>query len=149
MAKGLITEATLTGIADAIREKAGTSAAMRPDEMAALIQGITGAKLTYGTVTFAAGSSKNTETITHNLGDIPNIFIMFQIQDGYGSLLNSSNIYVALMPDGVGRTSWATSRGASYQSGGNYFNDITATSIKVTGVSYMRGTYKWISGVAE
>ena len=149
MAKGLVNDSTLTAIANAIREKTETTATMLPSEMAALIQGITGAKLTYGTVTFATGSSKNTETITHNLGDIPNIFIIFATRDGYGSLFNSSNIYVALMPDGVGRTSWATSSGAYYQSGGNYFNDITATSIKVTGISYMRGTYKWISGVAE
>lgn len=40
MSKALITESTLTAIADAIRAKAGTTAAMKPGEMAAAIAAI-------------------------------------------------------------------------------------------------------------
>lgn len=77
MAKGLITQATLTGIADAIRAKAGTSAAMRPDEMAALIQSISGGgKVAFGSVT-PSGSYTTSVTITHNLGVVPNLIAIF------------------------------------------------------------------------
>lgn len=77
MAKGLITEATLTGIADAIREKAGTSAAMRPDEMAALIQSISGGgKVAWGSFT-PTGSYTSSVDITHNLGVVPNLIVIF------------------------------------------------------------------------
>ena len=77
MAKGLITQATLTGIADAIRAKAGTSASMRPDEMAALIQSISGGgKVATGSVT-PHGNFTSRVTITHNLGAVPNFIAIF------------------------------------------------------------------------
>lgn len=77
MAKGLITEATLTGIADAIREKAGTSAAMRPDEMAALIQSISGGgKVAWGSFMPRLSTTTSVD-ITHNLGVVPNLIAIF------------------------------------------------------------------------
>ena len=86
MAKGLITQATLTGIADAIRAKAGTSASMRPDEMAALIQSISGGgKMAFGSVT-PSGNYTQRVTITHNLGAVPNLIAIFaaeKIYSGY------------------------------------------------------------------
>ena len=77
MAKGLITQATLTGIADAIREKTGTSAAMRPGEMAALIQSISGgAKVAWGSFTPRLSTTTSVD-ITHNLGVVPNLIAIF------------------------------------------------------------------------
>lgn len=77
MAKGLITQATLTGIADAIREKAGTSAAMRPDEMAALIQSIScGGKVAWGSFKPKLSTATSVD-ITHNLGVVPNLIAIF------------------------------------------------------------------------
>lgn len=77
MAKGLITQTTLTGIADAIRAKTGTSDAMRPDEMAALIQSISGGgKVAAGSVT-PSGNYTSSVTITHNLGVVPNLIAIF------------------------------------------------------------------------
>lgn len=83
MAKGLITQATLTGIADAIRAKAGTSAVMRPDEMAALIQSISGGgKVAFGSVTPSGNYTRNV-TITHNLGAVPNLIAIFAAEGIY------------------------------------------------------------------
>lgn len=77
MAKGLITEATLTVIADAIREKAGTSAAMRPGEMATLIQSISGgAKVAWGSFMPRLSTTTSVD-ITHNLGVVPNLIAIF------------------------------------------------------------------------
>lgn len=77
MAKGLITDATLTGIADAIREKTGTSAAMRPDEMATLIQSISGGgKVAWGSFTPRLSTTTSVD-ITHNLGVVPNLIAVF------------------------------------------------------------------------
>ena len=97
MAKGLITQATLTGIADAIRAKAGTSAAMRPDEMAALIQSISGGgKVAAGSVT-PSGSYTSTVSITHNLGVVPNLIAIFAAA-GMGSY-NGRLISLFVMPE--------------------------------------------------
>lgn len=83
MAKGLITQATLAGIADAIRAKTGTSAAMRPDEMAALIQSISGGgKVAFGSVT-PSGNHTYRVTITHNLGVVPNLIAIFAAESVY------------------------------------------------------------------
>lgn len=99
MAKGLITQATLTGIADAIRAKAGTSASMRPDEMAALIQSISGGgKVAAGSVT-PSGSYTSSVTITHNLGVVPNLIAIFAAA-GMGSY-NSRLISLYVIPGDV------------------------------------------------
>ena len=99
MAKGIITQATLTGIADAIRAKAGTSASMRPDEMAALIQSISGGgKVAAGSVT-PSGSYTSSVSITHNLGVAPNLIAIFSAE-GMGSIQNRLNS-LFVMPGGV------------------------------------------------
>ena len=77
MAKGLVKDSTLTAIANAIREKTETTATMLPSEMAALIQGISGAKVTYGAVTYSKSNSERSVTIAHGLGEPPNLFVMF------------------------------------------------------------------------
>ena len=99
MEKGLITQATLTGIADAIRSKAGTSASMRPNEMAALIQSISGGgKVAAGSVT-PSGSYTSSVTITHNLGAVPNLIAIFAAA-GMGSY-NGRLISLFVMPEDV------------------------------------------------
>lgn len=76
MAKGLVKDSTLTAIANAIREKTETSATMLPSEMAALIQGITGAKVEYGSKTLAVYQTVSNITINHGLNAIPNLVII-------------------------------------------------------------------------
>lgn len=114
MAKGIITQATLTGIADAIRAKAGTSAAMRPDEMAALIQSISGGgKVAAGSVT-PSGSYTSSVTITHNLGAVPNLIAIFAAA-GMGSY-NGRLISLFVMPEDVYVTEVYYSSSATIQS---------------------------------
>lgn len=97
MAKGLITQATLSGIADAIRAKTGTSDAMRPDEMAALIQSISGGgKVAFGSVT-PSGSYTSSVSITHNLGVAPNLIAIFAAA-GMGSY-NGRLISLFVIPE--------------------------------------------------
>lgn len=147
MAKGLVKDSTLTAIANAIREKTETTATMLPSEMAALIQGITGAKVTYGTVTYSINSADTTATITHGLGETPNLFVMFES----GAPINyRCNILEVLMPDGSLTHFWGGQQGVSY---GNSTIYITITpdaeNVTVKGTSYMRGENKWIAGVVE
>ena len=58
MAKMLINDSTLTAIADAIRAKGGTSAAMIPGEMAALIAAIETSNAKASTGTFTPSGSQ-------------------------------------------------------------------------------------------
>lgn len=61
MAKYVIDGSTLTSIADAIREKAGASGVIVPEQMAAVIAGIVsggGAEMLYGTYTTEAYQGK-------------------------------------------------------------------------------------------
>lgn len=71
----------LINIADAIREKTGTTDGMGIDEMAALIAAIEsgggsdGLQIASGEFTLA--SSISTYTVTHDLGVLPNLFIVY------------------------------------------------------------------------
>ena len=83
MAKYTINDTTLTSIADAIRAKGGTSAALTPAQMAeaiAAIQAGGGGGLVYTTsITPAENNSAATliGTITHNFGEVPTLFIVY------------------------------------------------------------------------
>lgn len=146
MAKGLIKDSTLTAIANAIREKTETTATMLPSEMAALIQGITGAKVAYGTVTYT--DNQNTRTITHGLGVIPNLFIMFSDSPTNYATLSDRCLVNALLPDG--RSMYMTkSRNNVGIYNGTYHTDITATTIKVSVSGYLCMTNTWVAGVVE
>ena len=77
MAKVLVQEESLVTVADAIREKTGTTDALSfptgfVDAVAA-IQAGGGAKIETGTVVPAGTST----SITHNLGETPNVFFWF------------------------------------------------------------------------
>ena len=69
----------LTGIADAIREKKGTTDPINAQnfasEIAAISSGGGGRKTTTGTVTFTEAAVQ--QTITHNLGSVPSCFILY------------------------------------------------------------------------
>lgn len=147
MAKGLVKESTLTAIANAIREKTETTATMLPSEMAALIQGITGAKVTYGTVTYT--DNQNTRTITHGLGVIPNLFIMFSdSSDSNYPTLSDRCLVNALLPDG--RSMYMKKSGSNVGIyNGTYHTDITATTIKVSVSGYICMENTWVAGVVE
>ena len=158
MAKGLITQATLTGIADAIRAKTGTSAAMRPDEMAALIQSISGrGKVAFGSVT-PSGNYTSSVTITHNLGVVPNLIVIF-IAEGIGTL-NNRLVSLFVMPEGVYITEVYSSKSGSIQSTSltnnatnlaKAFPTLTETTLTVksngiqSSIYHYPGKYVWIA----
>lgn len=77
MAKYSIDSATLTGIADAIREKAGTTDSILTSAMADAIASIPeGAKVYTGSL--LVNSITNEISFTHNLGVIPTFVAVFQ-----------------------------------------------------------------------
>lgn len=154
MAKGLVKDSTLTAIANAIREKTGTTGTMLPSEMAALIQGISGTKVTYGEVTYSNVNAISTKTITHNLGETPNLFVMFHAPLASGN--PGYHLYNVLMPD---QSTWIAGSKSGSNLGVYYSNnsdsnpvytDITESTITVE-VSYsvFSGRYIWIAGVVE
>lgn len=76
MANKLYEESSVQAIADAIRAKNGTTTTYKIGEMAAAIGGLeTGGKIYVETVTFT--SQKKQYTINHNLGEKPNFFMAF------------------------------------------------------------------------
>lgn len=151
MAKGLIKDSTLTAIANAIREKTETTATMLPSEMAALIQGITGAKVEYGTKTYST-TVKNI-TINHSLGKIPNLIYLAQVGSPYNNM-SRWTISLIKWPDDT--TRWCTV--SDKQFSGTTFEGDTQTNVykmiraedKVT-VNltnyYFWNTYCWLVGV--
>ena len=144
MANGLIKDSTLTAIANAIREKTETTATMLPSEMAALIQGISGAKVTYGAVTYSKSNSEQSATIAHGLGEPPNLFVMF------ATSVDSTprNILEVLMPDGSKMCIWGRSNSISYDNGLiSPKIEVDAENVIVRSQSYMRGENKWLAGV--
>lgn len=151
MAKGLVKDSTLTAIANAIREKTETTATMLPSEMAALIQGITGAKVEYGTKTYA--TTVNNITIEHNLGKIPNLIYLAQVGSPYNSMRDWT-ISLVKWPDDT--TRWCTV--SDKQFSGMTFEGDTASNVyemiraedKVTvnlNGRYFWDTYCWLVGV--
>ena len=146
MAKGLVKDSTLTAIANAIREKTETTATMLPSEMAALIAGITGAKVAYGTVTYT--DYQSTRTITHGLGVIPNLFIMFSDSSTNYATLSDRCLVNALLPDGRSMYMKKSSSNVGIYNG-TYHTDITATTIKVSVSGYLCMTNTWVAGVVE
>lgn len=162
MAKGLITEATLTGIADAIREKAGTSAAMRPDEMAAKIAGITGtSKMTYGSQTIPTNATtNNTMTIEHDLGLVPNVIYICLVGDNSLGFLNRIMLSVVLWPDGTGSICYVNFKPQfvnlpiNSSTISNYITTLDSTTLTVHSPGdekypLFKNTYYWFAGVKE
>ena len=152
MAKGLIKDSTLTAIANAIREKTETTATMLPSEMAALIQGITGAKFAWGSVTFSSYNAPTTQEITHNIGEIPNLIMFFLA----GNTINENmTISIFLNPDGTGgRFCYYGSGKAQYSNfGANlisaYFPNINDATFTVKPIYGFGTCHYWVAGVVE
>jgi len=90
MAKRSIDDTTLKNIADAIREKAGTSDAMTPAQMAQAIAAIvTGGGTSCVTGRFTVAENKKTVTIAHGLGKVPVGAICCDIGDGSSEAYNT------------------------------------------------------------
>ena len=88
MANKLYEESSVQAIADAIRSKNGTTTKYKIAEMAGAIEGLeTGGKIYVETVTFT--SVKKEYTINHNLGEKPNFFMAFCMDNinSYGTQL--------------------------------------------------------------
>lgn len=151
MAKGLIKDSTLTAIANAIREKTETTATMLPSEMAALIQGITGAKVEYGTKTYSK-IVKNI-TIAHSLGEIPNLIYLAQVGSPYN---NTSNWTISLIKWPDDTTRWCTVSDKQFSgitfegdTQNNVYQMIRAednVTVKLNNY-YFWNTYCWLVGV--
>lgn len=93
MADLVITEkAKLVEIANAIREKAGTSDAMAFDALASTIGDIeVGAKIATGTITPA--STVRSLTATHNLGVPPKLVVLTLFSDEIRTYLDAEGYY--------------------------------------------------------
>lgn len=152
MAKGLVKDSTLTAIANAIREKTETTATMLPSEMAALIQGINGAKFAWGAKTISSSATTST-TITHDLGQTPN-FILFALAGS--TQYSSKQISMVLKPDGGGITCYQTSNTANVQYSNyvanfasSHFPTIDSSTFSVKADYYLGSQYYWVAGVVE
>ena len=80
MAEYMIQDTTLAGIANAIRSKTGGTGVLTPEAMAAAIAGLGGlpgciAKIDGGTYTPSSDVTQ-TLSVNHDLGDVPDFFIM-------------------------------------------------------------------------
>ena len=81
MSQLLIQDSTMTAIADAIREKTGTSEMMSPSQMVNLIKSIEVAGVTRmvsGVITPTSNTTSGT-LITHNLGAEPQAILFFAL----------------------------------------------------------------------
>lgn len=153
MAKGLIKDSTLTAIANAIREKTETTATMLPSEMAALIQGLSNVKVTYGTITPTKAPSSI--TITHDLGATPNVIYVCQLSSRIH--LTKSVLAIVLWPDVTGWVGIIDINGDAQRKAidsdtiSSYITELTGTSMTLnapTGnysATFM-GTYYWLVG---
>ena len=161
MAKGLVKDSTLAAIANAIREKTETTATMLPSEMAALIQGITGAKVTYGSKALNNGNnpSINSVTINHGLGTTPNLVYLVEMGTQYvPSQTSPLLVSIVLWPDGTCMAGYSSGGSFSYMDesvdpGGTslprvftLLNDEKMT-IKPSTYPKLGGTYYWLAGV--
>lgn len=160
MAKGLVKDSTLTAIANAIREKTETTATMLPSEMAALIQGITGAKVTYGSKVLNNGNnpSINSVTIDHGLGTTPNL--VYFVEAGTQNATSQSPqllVSIVLWPDGTCIAGYSSGGSFSYMNNSvdpdgtnlpvvfGLLNDNKMTIKPYTGRK-LGGTYYWLVG---
>ena len=156
MAKGLVKDSTLTAIANAIREKTETTATMLPSEMAALISGITGAKMTYGVQTLAVTPPAGSITITHDLGAIPNMIYVCHVSNNITT--NKLMLSFILWPDGTGCASATDIDYKTYKREitndtiSDYITDLTETSMTIEVpkdlyFAYLKAGYYWLAGV--
>lgn len=81
MSEYLIQGKSLTDIADAIREKAGSADAMTPAEMVEAILGIQASGgVAFGTLTVAADRETNF-SVHHGLNKLPSAFVLYRESD--------------------------------------------------------------------
>lgn len=161
MAKGLVNDSTLTAIANAIRGKTETTGTMLPSEMAALIQGIAGAKMTYGAHRIPENDIGASMTVEHNLGVVPNvIYVCIVGDDRLSSDLWRLIWSFALWADGTGWMCGTNSKSVfeQYQINSdtisNYVTELTSTSMTLISPNTakpmrFRTTYYWFVGVKE
>lgn len=152
MAKGLVKDSTLTAIANAIREKTETTGTMLPSEMAAMIQGLSSMKVTYGSKT--GSSASNSLTIEHGLGETPNLFLLTYTYSAYMNTVTA--ISGILLPNNTGGLYYYESSRSSIWS--MTFDDTniselvpvidgTKITMQMPGNRYFGGTYSWVAGV--
>lgn len=168
MAEYFIDDATLTAIANAIRGKNGSSSKYTPAQMATAIAAISGgggglpsgiAKIAEGTYTVASDFTTTTQTVTHNLGVVPDFLIIWKdgsnVATTYSMLwaMRSSRMpyrsssYTSFMcyhGNSTTSTTLTNSNNANYGIG----NSPTATTFNLQSAStsyYWRaGTYRWM-----
>lgn len=171
MADYIIQDTTLTAIADAIREKAGGTAALTPAAMVTAIEGIeTGGGLPDGISAIASGTFTPTSNITsrysvaHGLGVIPNFFIVTVVGSfTYGSAFVSSYFVRANHTDSGNNKYIGTqqqrylngSKGSASSSSGITAISNVADSTNIIVPAFSSGRllsgveYRWIAGVID
>lgn len=133
-------DAGLTAIANAIREKAGSSDALAfPDAMAAAIAAIEsgGLKVEYGTVT--AAEDTNTLSISHNLGITPKLYMAMNLLSADTNALSDLRKTLAfyVMSEYFDIDSFRSNKGlVGYANGSEFF-----TKWNVYGSSYATNSY--------
>jgi hypothetical protein len=149
MAKGFISDTTLTAIADAIREKTGSTEQMMPGEMADLIRSIAGDGVLIKAGTFQVASDQQSVTIEHGLGKVPAFAIVGRTSTG--GTLTKAVLYV-MRADG----STTTTKSLGYYNGslatGQCAVEWTNAGVKFkcdgTGnMVFAKSNYFWMAGV--
>lgn len=99
MSNYIIQGETLTGIADAIREKTGGTDQLSPSAMASAIAGIQaggGIQMATGSVTFAEDTAVRGTNIEHNAGFVPQILIIMAEEHIYTTYAFEAGCYMKL-----------------------------------------------------
>lgn len=158
----------MTAIADAIRAKTGGTAALSLDAMAEAIAGLGDglpdsiAAIDGGTFTMSSTHSSGVYKIAHNLGDYPDVFVIYNISDMQSLSYRSLKYYLILYGrytytsstseetyDGVtsrgGYNSYSSSR-ISVSSISSYFNNQEIYIPYSYNANLMSGkTYAWVA----
>ena len=159
MSKGLITKTILSDIADAIRGKTGSTAQIKPSEMAGMIEAISGGGNVAGIEIcehYDASAENSRIVLSHSLGAKPSYAFIIGMEP-HGSIPAFKMRTSLIWPTSSGETSFtasnvrASSDGASYTIGtqNSATFEATADSVAINvGTNFAKGVHYYIILVA-